>query len=225
MRTKTLCTLFLVTPFAFAFAAKPQCDLPEWRELSHEASVLKAHPTFAQRNGKQLRVLLENGKSVDFEDKQESEEPGGPYEHHRVISVSPKGDWVTIFEPGSESFGYRVVHRKSGKVEELGGCPIWSKDGKYFVAIHEDLESGRSQNEASMWLCQNPADFCDKIWFSPHGGRSVKWNGSKVEIVLSKIDQDQKGQPEVVQTVRCSPQKAKANCQASKSWKVAKKPG
>jgi hypothetical protein len=206
---------------ASALAAKPKCDLPEWRELSHEASVLKSHTGVAQRDGNHLKILLENGKIVDLNDRHEGEEPGAASDIHRVVDVGPHGEWVTVFEVGSDSFGYKVIHRKSGKVEELGGCPVWSKKGEYFVALHEDLESGKTSNEASLWYCENPSEGCQKIWNAPgsEGGRDAQWNGSKAHITLSKIDMDRAGQPEMIQTVTCSPKKAKPGCIKPKAWK------
>ncbi len=214
--------------FGLSFApvsalAKAKCDLPEWRELSNEAAVLKAHPGIFQREGSHLKITLENGKTFEIDDRHEGDDPGAAYEIHRVIDVGPKGEWVTIFEPGSESFGYRIVHRSSGKVEELGGCPVWSKDGHHFVALHEDLESGRTQNEASLWYCDKPADSCAKTWSASEGGHDARWTGGKVQITLSKIDMNRKGQPEVFQTVSCVPKKANARCQRSKDWKRAGK--
>ncbi|MFL5812073.1 MAG: hypothetical protein ACJ763_00730 [Bdellovibrionia bacterium] len=229
MRKELLAVFVSLALSAPAFAAKPKCDLPEWRELSHEASVLKSHAGVAQRDGNHLKITLENGKSIDLNDRVEGDEAGAASDIHRVVDAGPHGEWVTVFESGSDSFGYKVIHRKSGKVEELGGCPIWSpthkKDGEYFVALHEDLESGKTSNEASLWFCEKPSESCQKIWCAPgsEGGRDAQWSGSKVRITLSKIDMDRAGQPEVIQTVNCSPKKANSGCIKPKAWKKAGK--
>jgi hypothetical protein len=209
-----------------AFAAKAKCDLPEWRELTHEASVLKAHAGIAQREGNHLKILLENGKSIVLNDWMEGDESAPTHDIHRVIDAGPHGEWVTVFETSSDSFGYKVIHRKSGKIDDLGGCPIWSKNGKYFVALHEDLESGKTSNEASLWYCENPSEACEKIWHasSSEGGRDAQWSESKVRITLSKIDMDRVGQPEMTQVVSCSPKKAKSGCIQPKNWQKADKP-
>jgi hypothetical protein len=221
MRKELLAVSVSLAISAPAFAAKPKCDLPEWRELSHEASVLKSHAGIAQRDGEHLKINLENGKSIELNDRHEGDEPGAASDVHRVVDAGPHGEWVTVFEVGSDLFGYKVIHRKSGKVEELGGCPVWSKNGEHFVALHEDLESGKTSNEASLWYCANPSESCQKIWSAPEGGRDAQWSGSKVRITLSKIDMERAGQPEMIQVVSCSPKKSKPDCIKPKTWKKA----
>lgn len=181
-----------------ALRASDSCTPGKWRELKSEARVLQAKPGIARREEGKLAIRLQNGKSLEFDDAN----PEGAFELHRVIALTE--DWVALYEPRFDSMNYRVVHLKSGAAEELDGCPVWSKNGRYFIALNEDGGSGRTRDEASLWYCARPAEGCKRIWNGEGAGRSAKWKGSLLQLKLVK--------DEKIQTIQCTPRGATPHC-------------
>jgi hypothetical protein len=199
-----------------------ECDQVNFRELSHESAMLKAHPGAGSRQDMHLTLNLDGEKdgkkTLSLDDTREGDEPNSPHQLHRVIDIGPDNAWYAIFDTGTETLGYRLIHRQTGKIEEFNGCPIWSGNGHYFVALHEDLESGMTQNEASLWYCAKPEQSCTKIWSAPFGGKKARWSGNRAELILSKLDPSKKDMPELQKKVLCTPDLGKPNCHDNNSW-------
>src|SRR4051812_48380893 len=118
-----LFALLLGSVPAFAADGFQTCELEKWRDAAHEKTLIDAHPKILSRTEDKLRITLQNGKAEELEDA----------DSHRVIAVNEA--WVALVEPTTDSLGYRIVFLKSGKSQELDGCPIFSSDGKYFVSL------------------------------------------------------------------------------------------
>jgi hypothetical protein len=221
-----LIQLLLQLTLTSALAAEPDwhtCDLVHWSDLATEKKLLDAHPNVAKRSGNKLDVFLPGGKSLSFEDPVQNL---GVEPIHRVISVDSQSQIVVLYEPTSESMTYRLVHLKTGSTQEVSGCPIWSQDSHYFVALHEDLESGITQNEASLWSCKDPSTPCKSIWSAEDakhgiGGKAASWKDGSVEILLSRV-QGPDGAQVQSKTVLCKPLELKPNCSTKKNWAAHK---
>lgn len=184
-----------------AFAADPgTCDPGTWRELTNEASVIGGHDAVVSRKDSTL-VVHAGKKTFTFQDKNGE----GAFDLHRVIAVSDNN--LTLFEPRFDSANYRVIHLKSGKQEQLNGCPIWSPDGYYFASVNEDGGAGQNPNEAMLWFCAKPDQSCAKIWNLKLAGRSAVWDGKTVAISTVTA-----GVPEMVKVTNCMPDARAANC-------------
>jgi hypothetical protein len=198
------------------------CDLVHWQELDHEKNLIRSHPKLAKRNGGKLQIQLANGKALSFEDPTESSPTGATY---RIIQIDPKEHWLVLYAPSPESMTYQLIHLKAGSHQELKGCPIWSTNHDHFVTLHEDLESGITENEASLWQCSQPDANCKSIWSAKSlgekiGGRGARWKDDRVEILLARENLDQNGAfQEQERVIRCVPKGDQAHCTPLEKWK------
>lgn len=174
-----------------------------------------------------IDIHLANGKTIHIENP--SDPAAGPATH--VAKVSAKENWVLLEESGPEVLRYQLIQRANGTRQTLQGFPIWSGDEKYFVALHEDLESGMSDNEASLWSCPHPGSPCTRIWTVENprdpsdsknkiGGRKARWSGPQVEITVSRELLSKKGVfQEQERHFVCRPRAATPHCSAQGPWK------
>ena len=117
---------------------------------------------------------------------------------------------------------------ESVRNQKIPGCPIWSQDSRYFVALHQDLESGSPHNEASLWFCKDPTAPCQSIWSaedSQHtiGGKAASWNDGSVEILLTRVQGTDSAQVQS-KIVRCHPMGLNPNCSTETDWAAHKQP-
>ncbi len=206
-----------VITYALATAEAPfeTCDLERWRELSHEKTVAGKFPNRLKREGARLTLTPDKGKPIVLEDRSEE---GGPLTSFRVIAASPS--WISVLEAG-EGIRYQVISAKTGRKLALNGCPLWSPDAQSFVAMNDDLESGRTKAEASIWRCAEKSGSCARIWSQPSGkigAAGARWVGPGVEIVLRRIQEGKEGAAEQEKLVRCVLSEASVRCKDLKPW-------
>jgi|GEM_PF-6599337 len=158
-----------------------QCQPGKWRDLKNESQVLKGLSQIVKRKGARLEVHPKQGAAWIFRD---AKTPGADLAQHRVVAVAPDQSWVTLFEPAFDSTHYRLLFLKSRQDIELSGCPLWSPDGQHFVTLNEDLESGQTVNEVSLWSCVAPHKFCESVWHLDVGGRNVHWTADGRAVLL-----------------------------------------
>lgn len=121
-----------------------------------EELLIKTLGNRASRDGNKLTLLLENGKSVSFDNFSSELE----YREDKVFTLEaylPERKLYLIYHGYYEGGVTIMVNSVDGRKTELDTKPIFSPDGKRFVTENYDLSPGYPDNRLSIY------DFSDGI--------------------------------------------------------------
>lgn len=130
-----LATLVLAVP---ALAQPPACarhdgkwDLDFAKLWAEEANRFKGSAASISRQGERLSLGLEGGKSVELTDC-----PHGNSGHYYIFDkYDDAGRFYVLGKTGYEDFNYTLVMRRTGRLLEVAGLPIWPTDKSRFLSV------------------------------------------------------------------------------------------
>ncbi len=177
--------IFLVVSGSFnasyANTGPDYCLENRW-DQSTEPQKLKQYSKTFQRKGEVLTVSIFGGKKVEFKNTIDL--------RYFAKGVDPSRAQAVVVVTGNEYGAYELVNLKSGQRLKTEGCPVWSNDGNYFVALNHDLEMQSSRNMAAIYSSQDSyvqlTDLIEDKDRSISGGEGALWKGSTVTITLVK---------------------------------------
>jgi hypothetical protein len=135
----TFITLVCVLAVCEVWAIQQFTYLPD----AHVEEIMLRKVKGATREGKILKLRTTAG-IVTFEDRINIGE--GSAKYYLVGFRDTLGYFYLIRVIGYENRGYVLVNKKTGQSIDLYGMPIFSPDGKRFVDVSLDLESGYMPN-------------------------------------------------------------------------------
>lgn len=166
---------------SLAIAGPEYCGDNRWIQ-SGEPKIVKQFSKNFQREKDLLRVTINNGKKVEFRNSDELKyyaKGEDPSQTHAIVMVT-----------GNEYGAYELVNLKSGQRLKTDGCPFWSENGSYFVALNADLEMRSSENMAALYFSKDSyvklTDLVQDKERSSSGGKGAIWKGNTVTVTLVK---------------------------------------
>jgi hypothetical protein len=142
-----------------------------------EAHCLGLLPEIAERNGKELRLTLDNGEAKTFQDV---EEGCGPekfvFERCFVYQLEAYfriGNSFVVYHGYMECGYYILVDRRSGEEIKLDAMPIYSPNGTWFVSVN-DSELCDRPYDVAIWSAASPPQ-PEFRYAQAKGGPSETW--------------------------------------------------
>ena len=91
-----------------------------------------AFPGVVTRRGTDLKIKLLNGRIFTVDDREQS---------NNVIALAGRGCFLAIRRQYYEGNSWDILDRRTGKLTEIFGYPLFSPDGTHFVAATTDLDA------------------------------------------------------------------------------------
>ena len=181
-----------------------------------EASFIKKFPKIFKRTGKTLFVNLQNGKSLEFTNKESDEEK----EDEQTLIVSLSGyinrTGVAVLKKDFYEGGeYSILSLATGSEYVVPSAPLWSPTQEYFIAVNFD-EAGYTDNEVNIGSCDK--NQCIELLSKAGNTANAKWLGhKKVQYDVINFEPGT-GKTSVAETVTCEI-KAELKCSSAKPKK------
>ena len=114
-----------------------------------EGRISREHAGLMARAGGRLSITLLDGESRPLR--------GDCAECFVLVGLSADGRFAFIREQYGEGNTWHVLDRKNGKLTPVDGYPLFSPNGKAFVAIQTDLDAQYSSTRMDVYDASGPA--------------------------------------------------------------------
>lgn len=202
-----LLILVALPNIGFAGSTPEYCLENRWIQ-SGEPKIIKESDKVFVRLGETLSVMTNDKKKVEFKNSE-----GLKY---YAKGIDPSRNHAVVMIAGNEYGAYELINLKTGERLKTDGCPFWSDNGEYFVALNSDLEMRSSTNMATIYYCKNSyqklIDLIQENERYSTGGKSADWE--KNTVTISLIKEVPNGEPGETNEIlkKCNLKGDKATC-------------
>ncbi|MDO7874408.1 hypothetical protein Q5H93_06660 [Hymenobacter sp. ASUV-10] len=139
-----------------------------------------------QRQGQQLRLRPAQGPAVVLTPQPSPEDgpEGRDIAYYYWGSLPAAHQWVVdvVMDDGSSVL---LVDQRTGRRTSLLGAPSLSPDGRHLLSMCEDVSSGGTPTNLSLYRCDGPAP--QLVWsrnLTAWGPRAARWRDARHAILL-----------------------------------------